>query len=490
MPLPRQILRLYAGRVRLRLTFAVATVAATCLLALPTQAGAIIKLKSVAPLATGFVQDQWPQAPWWDPEMRALGGSYVRYELSWAAAEPRQPAAGSDAGNPANPAFEWQQYIDAEIRNAAAAGLKVILVIDQAPRWAQAPGQPAGVLGGTWRPNAAAFGQFARAVARRYSGSYPDPLRPGARLPAVRYFEAWNEPNESSQLMPQWVSSGGHIFAASPGIYRAMLNSFYSGVKSVSASNHVISAGLAPYGDPPGGRRMQPMAFLRSLLCLNTSLRSACGNVTDLDLQDIHPYSPKDPHWHALNADDVAIPDVYKLNRALASAVRLHHVAPARSKSVIVTEFSWDTNPPDPSGINLATQAKWLEDGLYTLWRQGVHLALWWRFTDQDPGHLGYPGTYQSGILFEHGQPKPSATAFRFPFVAHRLSFSKVRVWGKLPDRGPLKLQEYTGTRWKTMHKYRVPRNGVFQTTVKLRGSALLRAVAGSRVSLTWSISY
>ncbi len=82
MPLPRQILRLYAGRVRLRLTIAVATVAATCLLALPTQAGAIIKLKSVAPLATGFVQDQWPQAPWWDPEMRALSGSYVRYELS------------------------------------------------------------------------------------------------------------------------------------------------------------------------------------------------------------------------------------------------------------------------------------------------------------------------------------------------------------------------------------------------------------------------
>ncbi len=456
--------------------------------ALPSQALAVTPAPVVAPLSTGIVQDQWPAAAWWDPTTRALGGSYVRYELSWRQSEPTAPAAGSNPNDPANPAFQWQQYMDTQIRNATAAGLNVILVVDQAPNWAEAPGMPAGTLPGTWRPNPTAFAQFAHALALRYSGFYPDPQRPGKTLPAVRNWIAWNEPNEPSEINPQWQTVGGHIVPASPDVFRPLLNGFYNAVKSVSSANRVISGGLAPYGDTPGGRRVPPVLFLRTLLCLNGSLSSVCNTVSDLDAIDVHPYSPKGPHWHAINADDVATPDIYKLNRVLVAAERVHHIAPAGPKSVVVTEFSWDTNPPDPHGLPLQTQAHYLEDGLYVLWSQGVRTALWWRLTDQDPGKLGYSQTYQSGVLFENGKPKPSATAFHFPFVVHRSNRTQVLVWSKIPATGNLRIERRVKNGWKTLRTYSASAGSVVETKLSLRGSAVMRGVVGSSASLTWSV--
>ncbi len=80
------------------------------------------------------------------------------------------------------------------------------------------------------------------------------------------------------------------------------------------------------------------------------NLHSACHSVTRFDSIDMHPYSPKGPHWHALSANDITVPDIYRLNRALAAAQRLHHVAPGGRKSVIVTEFSWTRILRIPTG--------------------------------------------------------------------------------------------------------------------------------------------
>jgi hypothetical protein len=65
--------------------------------------------------------------------------------------------------------------------------------IVDAPGWAE----PSGVAHGT-TPNPSAFGDFARAAASRYGGSF-------AGLPRVRYWQAWNEPNLNLYLKPQWV---------------------------------------------------------------------------------------------------------------------------------------------------------------------------------------------------------------------------------------------------------------------------------------------
>src|SRR5204863_108897 len=94
---------------------------------------------------------------------------------------------------------------------------------------------------------------------------FPDPQRPGVSLPRVRYWQAWNEPNLTNFLTPQWSRRHGHLVAASPGIYRHLLNAFYAGVKAARRSDVVVTAGTAPFGDhrrgaplrirehPPGG---------------------------------------------------------------------------------------------------------------------------------------------------------------------------------------------------------------------------------------------
>jgi hypothetical protein len=92
-------------------------------------------------------------------------------------------------------------------------------------------------------------------------------------------------------------------------------------------------------------------------------------------------------------------------------------------------------------------------------------------------------------VLFENGQPKPSATSFRFPFVAHRISRTKVRAWGKMPAPGSLLIQRQRRRGWKTISSVGVGGNDVFQIKLSLRGSAVLRAVSGRLASLTWSVN-
>ena len=66
-----------------------------------------------------------------------------------------------------------------------------------------------------FEPDAGEFGEFAAAVAKRYSGRYPDrrSSHKGARLPAVRLYTTWNEPNDNLFLRPQWKRSGGELAA-------------------------------------------------------------------------------------------------------------------------------------------------------------------------------------------------------------------------------------------------------------------------------------
>src|SRR5205085_10368277 len=106
-------------------------------------------------------------------------------------------------------------------REVTAHGLTVVFPVASAdgPAWADGAHRPRDVVPGTWRPSAEAFGAFAKAVARRYSGSFD----PGTGvLPRVRYYQAWGEPNLSHHLMPQWIRVRHHWVAESPIIYRRL----------------------------------------------------------------------------------------------------------------------------------------------------------------------------------------------------------------------------------------------------------------------------
>jgi hypothetical protein len=266
-----------------------------------------------------------------------------------------------------------------------------------------------------------------------------------------------------------------------------MLNAAYRAIKAVRGDNLVIAAGTAPYGDPrPGGRRVMPVRFLRGLLCLGgRSLRALpCRRPARLDAIAHHPYGVRGPRSGALNADDAAVPDIHKLTRVVRAAVRKRRVLPRRRKRVFVTEVSWDSRPPDPDGVAAQTHARWLEDSLFQLWRQGVDTVTWFGLRDQPPVP-SYAETYQSGVLLVGGRAKPAARAFRFPFVMTRTRGGAL-AWGRAPVSGNVAIEQRRGGDWRRRRSLRVRGGGVFLVRLRAARGAVFRARSGAESSLTW----
>jgi hypothetical protein len=279
----------------------------------------------------------------------------------------------------------------------------------------------------------------------------------------------------------------GHWTAASPVVYRGLLNAFYGAVKGAANSNFVVTAGTAPYGDPPGGQRIAPVAFDRTLFCLSPRLRpTRCPDPPHLDAVSHHPYAIGGPLWHAANADDAAVPDVYKIANVLRAAERTRHVLPHGPKRLWVTEISWDSDPPDPQGVPIQRQARWYEEAMCVLWRQGVDTVLWLQIVDSPP-IPNYGSTYQGGIYYVNGEPKPSALAVRFPFVARRVTRGHVQVWGRSPASGRLAIEVRDGRGWEVRGRITLRARQVFRSTLRLGGRGVLRATIGSQASLPWA---
>jgi Cellulase (glycosyl hydrolase family 5) len=462
-------------------TIALAAIASACIVATPASA------KRPAPFTTGFSDPGYENPAdtnLWVDRSAAAGAQMVLLPVSWAGVSPREPASDSDPSDPANPAYKWST-LDQAVRAAVARGLQVAFAIASSggPAWADGPGRPAGVPKGTWEPDAQAFGAFAGAVARRYSGTY----NPGTgTLPHVQFYQAWSEPNLPDHLNPQWVLSGVKWVAESPIIYRGLLNAFYAAVKSVDSSNVVVTGGTAPFGDPPGAGRVSPALFVRQLLCLSNALKPLpCPNPAHFDVLAHHPYALFSPTQPAFGADDVSVPDIGKLTRPLGVAVRTGRALPRRHKPVWVTEFSYNTRPPNPGGVPVATDAKWLEETFYVLWHQGVSALLWYLLVDQ-PCVPNCGASYQSGIYYLNGQPKPAFAAFQFPFLAERAKRGRVILWGMAPHTGTVRVQRKAGRQWRTVLKLHVRQHGVFTRTLRLHRRPLLRATIAGERSIPW----
>lgn len=416
----------------------------------------------------------------WINQARTEGAGIVRLNLGWSRVAPARRPPGFVADNPASPGYDWSQ-MDAQVRALAARGLQVLINITFAPSWAEGPARPANVAAGTWKPDPTLFAQFATAAARRYDGAFPDPDDPLVALPRVRYWQAWNEPNLDTYLTPQWIRTPRGFAPASPAVYRTLLNAFYAAVKAVARSNVVTTAGIAPYGNPPGvnfpgGYRMQPLTFDRSLF----------SSPVHLDVLAQNSYPIGGPLWRVYDPGDISVANVSEVARLLRGAERAGDVLPRGPKQLWMTELGWDSNPPSPGGVPIERQARWYEQAFYVLWRHGVDAVLLLQLVDSPP-RPSYAASYQSGIYFVNGQPKPAAIAFRFPFVASRSTLDTVQAWGRAPGAGRLVIERFRDGRWQALVSLEVRRYQVFVKALALRGAAVLRAQLGGQTSLTWS---
>lgn len=411
----------------------------------------------------------------WLDEAANVRSEVVRINVVWASTVGSSRPA--DPTNPADPAYEFSQ-VDAAVRDAHARGLKVLLTPLWAPEWAEGANKPNDVEPGAWKPSPDDLGDYAQALATRYSGAFGD-------LPRVRHFQAWTEPNIGFYLMPQWR---GDRKPASPDHYRKMLNAFYEGVKRAQPDASVISAGTTPYGQPPGGFVMRPIAFLRELFCLDSRLESTkCPAIPRLDVLAHHPITTSGgPRSSAIHPDDAAMPDFDRVRRVLRAAERAGHVRPRGRHPMWATEFWWITDPPSIFGVPPRTQARWIAEAFYLLWKQRVRVAINVQIRD-DPYYPDDPfRTIQSGLFFLDGEPKPSARSFRFPFVTERRSPKRIVAWGKAPREGVVRIEVKRGKGWRTLESLRVEVGEVFARRLRLRGAGRLRASVGDEQSLVW----
>ena len=425
------------------------------------------------PLRTGIVDpyrfsDADPTAAF--AETTATGASIVRLIITWRSVAPATLPATWDPTDPADPNYNWAD-VDRQVIGAKNAGLEPILVVQIAPDWAEGAGTGPE---GTNNVNPSDFGKFGMAVARRYSGTFsPNPgyVEP---FPRVKYFQAWNEPNRDYFFRPQY---SGHTIQSAI-IYRNMVNAFYASVHSVNTSNLVIAGGLAPLGRPG---KPSPMAFMKAFLAKKVSF----------DVWSHHPYTSGGPTHKAQSSGDVTLGNLPAMRAYLLSMKKLGRITGHSPVQFWVTEFSWDSKPPDPDAISSSLHARWTSEALYRMWKTGISVVTWFRIKD-DPltGPLGSP--YQSGFYTAAGKKKFSYEAFRFPFVALRQTRS-ILIWGRTPTStsGKVIVQYRSGSRWRNLTSANANGYGIFSKTLRVPyKKGYLRARFAGEYSIGFSLTY
>jgi len=480
-------------RLQTFITVCVAVAGAAALTAAPTNA---------QPFAIGFGDDAAMGAAedwnWWSSAAFDSRSGIYRSMVAWSHVAPTKPA---NPNNPADPAYDWSEP-DRAVRFAAQTGLDPEFSVFEAPAWAEGKGRPKTGYGaarneppykGSWKPSAMALKQFATALAKRYNGSTPDPLHPSTNLLRVSSYEAWNEPNYKMFLSPQFEGSKLVVINN----YRALLNGFYAGIKSVQPTAVVSSAGLGPYGSSSQGSEVQPQIFTRGLLCLegtSSSLKKArsCPTKATLDAISIHPYTVfGTPTTKAAAADGGAFGNTPSFKKAIDFAVSRRTVLPSKPKQLWVTEFGWLTNPPGRTvssklslGVKPKLAAVYISEGIYRLWSWGVTRAIHFNLRDQG----GFPdGLYfwpEGSTRSSQATPKPSLKAFRFPLMAIGQRGTLGKLWAISPCRGDgavVAIQFRRRGRWTSAATMTPDASGLVNQSISIPNSAnSVRGIAKS----------
>jgi hypothetical protein len=313
--------------------------------------------------------------------LAATGTRATRVDVLWSEVAPRRPA---DPRDPDDPAYDWSRY-DAIVRGLRARGVSVMLDFYRTPPWASRSGEP------TAAPRPAEGARFAGAIARRYSGSHPDPL--GGTLPAIRSLEVWNEPNLPGFWMPQCRrGAGGRARLVSPRVYAALLAASWREVKRVAPGIEVVGGVAGPAGRSPRSCPADGRAAVGSL----DFARMVADEGPPLDAWSLHLY----PLGSPLQA--VFVPSWSTVPRVVRQVDRLRRGAP-----IHVTETGYHTsyNRFHRYFVSEAQQAAWVDETLAAAVRHPrVQLVTWFNFQD-NPRWTG-------GLLRGDGSRKPSYSRF------------------------------------------------------------------------------
>jgi hypothetical protein len=312
-----------------------------------------------------------------------LGVGIYQYTLDWATIARNRPANTRD---PADGAYNWPAELDGAIAEARARGIRVSVLLNRAPGWAN------GGHEGHWAPTRARdFADFAVAAARRY--------------PAVHHWMIWGEPSKIARFQPLVRAMGRRLAPAQrrgPRLYARILDASYRALKRENRRNRVIG------GNTWTGGEVLPLNFIKAMRLPN-------GRRPRMDLYGHNPFTLREPNL-AAGPLGYGYADFSELD-SLARWLDRYAYRNSRGKRLrlFLSEF---TIPTDHSNFEFnywvprPTQAKWIGRALSISRR-------WSRIYT-----LGYLGLYDDpprpdglevnrGLIDQSGRKKPAYRAYK-----------------------------------------------------------------------------
>ena len=407
-------------------------------------------------------------------QLRSLGVGVVRVNVPWDKIYANGDNAftrpsGFNGADPRSPQYAFGQ-LDQIVADGPRYGITIDLsVAGGAPIWATGGGKPAGGRYPEWRPSASEYGKFVQALATRYNGTFR-PTPGSAALPAVRDWEIWNEPNFGPDLAPQ--STNRSSISTSPAMYRGLVDAAWSALTHTGHARDTVILGNLdarglragptrknPDGYPGNFSATKPLAFIRTLYCVDGRLRAlrgraaaalGCPSTAQASRRfraqhpglfaassfGDHPYPFTAPpnRVDSRDPDCAELTEIPKMTRLLD---RLQGVYGSRHRFAIWNnEFGYITNPPNhsqrfPSPALAATYMNWAEYISY----QNPRLVSSMQFllTDPNPRQAPEYGGFASGLFFFGGRVKPAFDAYRLPLYLPSTTVRRGRsvlVWG------------------------------------------------------------
>jgi hypothetical protein len=334
------------------------------------------------------------------PMLKQLNTQLIRVSLLWGGPNGVAKRRPVNPMNPNDPAYDWSVY-DRTVVYAQQYGMKVVFSIIGTPPWANA------AAGVNVKPRSALdLERFAVAAARRYSGSFA--ARDGRTLPAVRQWLAWSEPNNPAFLRPQYRKVRGKDVIQSAIDYAQICNAIVKGIRKTSIGAQKVACGVTgPRGNNnPNSSRpaVSPLPFLRAM---------KRAGAKGFDAYAHHPYygapreTPSTPPPPGIHGNAPTAITLGNINLLIREVTRLYG-----SKRIWVTEYGYQTNPPDRIfGVSWANQAKYLTQA-YGIVRRNPRIDMFLWFLLRDERRLVDEG-WQSGLLSASGTRKPAFAAFQ-----------------------------------------------------------------------------
>lgn len=375
--------------------------------------------------------------------LQALGVDSMRIQVQWRFLAPSPHSSnkppgfdGADSGDYPTHAFE---VLDSIVRGGKARGLNPLLTpTGPIPVWASDSGR-----GPLFDPDPDDFEDFVQALGERYDGTCVPPScsaepNGGEALPRVDQWSVYNEPNLKTFLRPQRTFDGRTV---SGRIYRRL---FLAAQRGLAESGHRRDTLLIGETAPSrGSTSTPPLKFLRQVFCLSRAYRPLrdCTPI-EADGWAHHPYNPHIPPWEEPKETNRSIISVGSIDKLVTALRRVSRAgATLKRLPVYVTEYGIESYPQGGFGVSPQRQAEFLGVAEYLLYRN-PWISAFAQYLLDDDRHPRKVLSFQTGLRFANGFPKPSYDAFSLTLVARQAKRGGVRIWGHVrPGDGPYEVQ-------------------------------------------------